>query len=91
MRLSIKIEYSGSDDRVDLYVVRVSNGNGGFLTSLERLKHKYFSGKEYEDVWRCDSYVLCATKTYSIEEVIEALYNDKNLDGGEVWKYAYGG
>lgn len=91
MKLTIKIEFSGSDNRVDLFAVRVDNGESNFITSLERLKHKYWSGEEYEDVWKCDGYVLCATKTYSVEDVIEALYGDKILDGGEDWRYAYGG
>lgn len=87
MQLSIKIEYSGSDERVDLYVVRVDNGESNFITSLERLKHKYWSGNEYEDVWFCDGYRLCASKTYSVEDVIEALYGEKILDDGEYWRY----
>lgn len=50
MKLTVNIEYTTSDERVVLYVVRVSNGETNFVTSLERQKHKYWNGEEHEDV-----------------------------------------
>lgn len=88
MKLTVKIEYTTSDERVVLYVVRINNGETNFVTSLERQKHKYWSGKEYEDVWHCDGYHLCASKVYTVEQVIEALYGDEYfLDNEDNWIY----
>jgi hypothetical protein len=87
MKLSIKIEYTTSDERIVLYVVRVSNGETGFVTSLQKQKHKYWNGEEHEDVWHCDGYNLCASKTYTVEQVIEALYGEHFLDNEDNWIY----
>lgn len=87
MKLDVKVEYSGSDERVDLFVVRVINKDydTNILTTLERQKHKYCNGVEYIDVWHCDGNRLCATKSYSIEEVITSLFGDDILD--DDWYY----
>jgi len=87
MKLSINIEYTTSDERVDLYVVRVNNGETNFVTPLERQKHKYWNGEEHEDVWHCDGYHLCASKIYNVEQVIEALYGEYFLDNEDNWIY----
>jgi hypothetical protein len=88
MKLSVNIEYTTSDERVVLYVVRVSNGETNFVTSLERQKHKYWNGEEHEDVWHCDRYHLCASKIYTVNQVIETLYGDEYfLDNEDNWIY----
>ena len=87
MKLSVNIEYTTSDERVVLYIVRVSNGETNFVTSLERQKHKYWNGEEHEDVWHCDGYHLCASKIYTIYQVIEALYGEHFLDNEDNWIY----
>lgn len=87
MKLSIKIEYITSDEIVVLYVVRVNNGETNFVTSLERQKHKYWNGEKHEDVWHCDGYYLCASKIYTVDQVIEALYGEYVLDNEDNWIY----
>lgn len=87
MKLSVNIEYTTSDERVVLYVIRVNNGEADIVTSLEKQKHKYWNGKEYEDVWHCDGYHLCASKIYTVEQVIEALYGEHILDNEDNWIY----
>lgn len=89
MKLSVNIEYTTSDERVVLYVVRVINEGTktNVVTSLEKQKRKFWSGKEYEDVWHCDGYHLCASKVYTVEQVIEALYTEHFLDDEDHWIY----
>lgn len=88
--MEIKVKYSCSDDIKDLFVVKISGEGfccGNFYVTLERLKRKCWSGNDYVDVWFCDKYRLCASKKYTIEQVIEALYGSKFLEEGDDWCY----
>ncbi len=87
--MNIKVEYSGSDNNVDLFVVRVIDETRNFIVPLERLKRKTWSGNNYVDVWFCNNYRLCASKKYTIEQVIEALYGDnwECLENDDNWYY----
>ena len=87
--MNIKVEYSGSDKNVDLFVVRVIDETRNFIVPLERLKRKTWSGNNYVDVWFCNHYRLCASKKYTIEQVIEALYGDnwESLENDDNWYY----
>lgn len=94
MNMKITVEYKGSDERVDLFVVRIEDYSGNhtysnWLCSLERLKNKTFVGDYYADVWFCDGYRLAATKEYSVEEVIDALWGDGKLENDDDWQAEY--
>jgi len=83
--MGIIIEYQSFDDTTELSVVRIIDINRDIIVPLKRFKNKRWIGKDYIDVWKCDNYILCATKKYTIEEVIEALYGEKILD--DDWFY----
>lgn len=90
--MKISTEYHGSDDRGDLYVVRIIAEKdeltySNFLVTLERSKYKISGGVEYVDVWYCNGYRLNATKRYYINEVIEALYGERLIDDDWVYEY----
>jgi hypothetical protein len=87
--MNIKVEYSGSDNNVELFVVRVIDETRNIIVPLERLKRKIWNGNNYVDVWSCNNYRLCASKKYTIEQVIEALYGDnwEVLENDDKWYY----
>lgn len=72
-----------------MFVVRVIDDERNFIMPLERLKRKSWSGNNYVDVWFCNNYRLCASKKYTIEQVIEALYGDgwDSLADDDFWYY----
>lgn len=82
--MKLSIEYHTTDERCDLYVVRIKGEKdeftySNFLATLERLKNTVYNGTRYVDVWCCNGYRLTATKRYFPNEVIEALYGEKIL------------
>lgn len=87
--MKIKVEHSNSDKERELFVVRVIDDERNFIVPLQRLKYKRWCGEDYVDVWQCNGYILCASKTYTIEQVIEALYGDglDALADDDFWYY----